>query len=177
MQQQVSVIGLILLVGAILALLGVFLDWVTFSGSGVSVSATGWDLTSGKLMGVDFMRNLVPLVVIILAVIVIVFAIMDFLGKGNQVMFAVLVIGIVVILLSFAAYDSFKSIFDMVGGIVPGGIGVDISMGIGIYVEFVAGAILIIASLLVLAGVIKEDDPVVSPAETAVIPEETNSNI
>ena len=155
---KISIVGILVLIGAVMALAAVFLDWVTitFNILDLSESGTGWDIFREN--GTDgapsrFMFNM-PVVVLALAAIAIILALLDFLGKGNSITnIVILIIGALIIALSFLTYNEFSAFFNELDPSGAWKAFIDIKMAIGLFIEFAAGAILILASVLKLAKV------------------------
>jgi len=146
MNFKMSYIGLIALIGAVLAIASVFLNWIVvdagFLGNG---SATGWDITDWN----NFDQSLYPMIVLILGIVAIVLAMLEFLGTGSQITrIIMLLLGVLVIVLGFLTYNGCVDYFGLFGEILD--------MGYGLYFEFAAGVALIIAPILGLAGVLDE---------------------
>ncbi|MCL2143179.1 MAG: hypothetical protein FWH44_02850 [Methanomassiliicoccaceae archaeon] len=153
MEQKISIFGILVIVGAVLALISVFLNWMDLSVPGVySDSATGWDIFIEE-NGTFFMK--MPLVIIVMAVSVILLGILDLMGKGQQVSnIAILIIGVLVIALSYLAYNAFEDLGKETLGVWWSL--VKVKMGYGIFLAFASGIIMIIAPILKMAKVLPE---------------------
>jgi len=133
---KMNTYGLLVMIGAIIALVAVFLAWI--SGFGESVS--GWKVYS-ELKGLDWRIN-IPLIVTILAIVCIVFALLEALEISfNDLVqkIMVMVIGALIVVLALLFIDGH---YDMAG--------------IGLYLEIVAGIILIVVPLLAILKVLPE---------------------
>ena len=154
MEMKISIFGILVIVGAVIALISVFLNWIDVSVPGLySDSGTGWDIFREE-NGTFFMK--MPLVVIVLAVIAIVLGILEFLGKGQQISnIVILVIGVLVIVLSYLAYNAFVDLGEETLGVWW--LLVKVKMGYGLFMTFASGIIMIIASILKMAKVLPDE--------------------
>jgi hypothetical protein len=154
MEQKINIFGLLVLIGAILALISVFLNWADISIplASYSDSASGFDIVREE-NGTSLM--MMPLVVILMAIIAIILGIMELQGKGLPISkIAMLVIGILVIVLSYLAYNAFLDLGKETLG--ADWAYVTAKMGFGIFMTFASGIILMLASILGLAKVLPE---------------------
>ena len=149
---KMSILGILVFIGAVIALASVFLNWGIMSFLGYTIPGTeiaGLDIAREE--GANFLMLLVW-VVIALAVIAIVLAIMEFLGKGMAASRAViLIMGILIIVLSYLAFVGASNFVDeMSSGLVQ------FKMQFGIYVAFIGGAIITLAAILGMAKALPE---------------------
>jgi len=138
---KMSYIGIIALIGAVLAIASVFLNWIVIDG--ISGGITGWEIFDdiGDLNDMYFL----PVIVLVLAVVAALLAVLEFMGKGSMMTrIVILIIGLLVIVLSYLTYN------DVVGDSPI------LEMGYGLYFEFAAAVALIIAPILCFAGVLDE---------------------
>ena len=146
MEFKISIFGLIALILAVVALIGVFLAWATAGG----YSATGWEFFTEDMDGAPWYAWL-PLVVLILSIVTALFAILGFIGieigDKQMTMILFIVLGALILILSYLTYNRFVDDIGASG----------IKMGAGIYVEIVAGAALIVTALLNMFGVLPEN--------------------
>jgi|GEM_PF-1701829 len=148
MNMKISIFGILLLVGAIIALAAIFLNWWSAYGVGI----TGWDFFA-KDGGAGELTSLyiVPLILLILAIVAILIALMEFTGIGaemNMIMKIVaIVVGILIIVLPIAMMMDIWS-------------GTPISwtefLAFGFWLEVAAGAIIAVAAVLSLLKVLPE---------------------
>ena len=144
---KMSYIGIIVLVGALIAMASVFMDWVVIDFLGKE-GVTGWDFYDEA--GDAFDQYLYPLIVLILGVVAIIMGILEFTGMGNTATRVItLILGVLVIVFSYLTYSGYMDMF-------PSGMEEFIDMGYGMYLEFVAGIMLIVAPILGIAGVLDE---------------------
>jgi uncharacterized membrane protein len=131
MKFKISTYGILLVVGGILALIGLFLDWTS--------TATGWSIFSET--GSDYKYYLMPVILLLLAVMAIGAGIDEFIGWGPMINKAVRVIAIVVGILIVAL-----SIF-LITDFVPFRIG---GLGLGFYLTAASGILIAFVSTLSL---------------------------
>jgi len=132
MKKKVSYIGIIALIGAMLSVMAVFLNWIT--AEVVDIGMSGWEL----YMGIEeFSQYFFPLIVLVSGVIAVVLAALEILDMGNEITrIAMLITGVLIIAFSFYTYYAFT---DDVGELA-----VAFDMGIGVFLEIIAGVILMI---------------------------------
>jgi hypothetical protein len=138
---KMSYIGIIALIGAVLAIASVFLNWIVIDGT--SGGITGWEIFDdiGDFNDMYFL----PVIVLVLAVVAALLAVLEFVGKGSMITrIIMLILGILIIVLSYLTYS------DVVGDSPI------LEMGYGLYFEFAAAVALIIAPVLCFAGVLDE---------------------
>jgi len=147
MNFKMSHIGIIALIGAVLAIAAVFLNWVVIDAGPLgSGSATGWEIFD---QGDKFDQFLYPLIVLILGIVAAVLAMLEFLGMGCPITRAVMIVlGILIIVFGFLTYSGYEDQLGPFGELLD--------MGYGMYFEFAAGIALIIAPVLCFAGVLEE---------------------
>jgi len=137
---KMSYVGIIVLLGALLALVGVFLDWYFVDITNMRVS--GWDIFD---LGDIYDLYYLPLIVLILAALALILGLLEFAGKSSPITRILLIVfGLLIAVLSFVVYN------DIVGDSNLA------EMGIGLYMEIIAGIMLILAPVLAMAGVLKE---------------------
>ena len=143
MNFKMSYVGLIALIGAVLAIASVFLNWAT----GINEGLSGWEMFD-DLEGFD--QYLYPIIVLALGIVAAVLAMLEFMDKGCQITrIIMLVVGILVAVFSFLTYNAFTDAF-------PKAIADTIDMGYGLYFEFAAAVALIIGPILCFMGVLEE---------------------
>ncbi|MDR0198497.1 MAG: hypothetical protein LBI08_01980 [Methanomassiliicoccaceae archaeon] len=139
METKMNMYGLLVLIAAVVALVAVFLAWT--SGGGFSI--TGWQYYNEWHALADIWEIYIPLIVLILAIVAIVFALLEFVGVSfNAMMQKVIVMVIGVLILLFVIIFANKMEFKY--------------MGIGIYLDLIAGILLIVVPLLALLKVLPE---------------------
>jgi len=101
MNFKISIYGILLVVGGIVALIGLFLDW--------TLTTTAWEIFSET--GSDYNYYLLPLILLLLAVVAIGAGIDEFIGWGptvNKIIRAVAVIaGITIVSISLFLLTDF----------------------------------------------------------------------
>ena len=142
MEFKMSYIGIIALIGAVLAIASVFLGWFVLDlGIFGKSDISGWEIfdDSGS-----YDLSYIPLVILIIGIVAALLAVLEFAGMGSMITrIVLLVLGVLVIALAYYLYSDINEsgIFDM---------------GVGMYLEFAAGIALIIGPLLGIVGVIDE---------------------
>ena len=139
MEFKMSLLGIIVLVGVILAIVALALTWV----SGLGMSFSGFDYIEAAMKTSGAPIDLyIPLICLILAIVALVMALLEFLGMGNMMFtrIPVMVIGLLIVMLCvYMARD-----------------GLD-GAKIGFYLEIVAGIVLLIAPLLSILKILPEE--------------------
>jgi len=139
MEFKMSILGIIVLVGAILAIVALALTWM----SGGGISATGFDFIDLIMKySISEFEIYVPLICLILAIVALVMALLEFLGMGNMMItrIPVMVIGLLIVVLCiFMARDDFAVVT------------------IGFYLEVIAGIVIFIAPLLSILKILPEE--------------------
>ena len=145
MNFKMSYIGLIALIGAVLAIASVFLSWVSIEVINWEISGWGlFDETKG------FDQYLYPIIVLVLGIVAAVLAMLEFAGKGCTITrIIMLVVGVLIAVFGFLTYDAFTEGF-------PDFIADTTHMGYGLYFEFAAAVALIIGPILCFMGVLEE---------------------
>jgi hypothetical protein len=137
MEFRPNIYGILLMVAGLVALISVFLAWVSFWGFSIS----GWEFFNDYGFIDDWKTN-IPLIVMILAIVAIVFALLEFTGISFDAQIQriiVMMIGALIVVLTFIFVDGE---FDYVG--------------IGMYLAIIAGLLLVIVPLLVMLRVLPE---------------------
>ena len=140
MEFKMSLLGIIVLVGAVLTIIGLALAWFSFGG--FEISGFKWisELLSDST-GATW-EAWVPLICLILAIVAIVLALLEFLGMGNMMMtrIPVMVLGLLIVVLSVvSARDGFDA------------------AGIGFYLVVISGIVLLVAPLLSILKILPEE--------------------
>jgi len=138
MNFKVTAYGALLLVGALIALISMFLNWID-----VGIGAvTGWEIFSDRLG--DY--YVIPIALFVLSMMVIGAAIDEFIGRFDSIRTAlraiVLIIGIVIILLSLVLVSD---------GFATSGWAEYVA--IGFYMAVAAGALIAVSAVLSLLKV------------------------
>jgi len=139
MEFKMSLLGIIVLVGAILAIVAMALAWS--SGAGWSISGFDAIEFAMKTSGVPW-DAYIPLICLILAIVALVMALLEFLGMGNMMFtrIPVMVIGILIVVLCiYSARDDFSY------------------AGIGFYLVVISGIVLLVAPLLSILKILPEE--------------------
>jgi hypothetical protein len=148
MDFKMSYIGIIVLIGALIAMASVFMDWAVAEFMGNKEGITGWDFYDEGKDAFD--QYLYPMIILILGVVAIIMGILEFTGMGNTVTRVItLILGVLVIVFSYLTYSGYLDLF-------PAAMEEFIDMGYGIYLEFLAGIMLIVAPVLGLTGFLDE---------------------
>lgn len=142
MSFKASYVGIFALIFGIIAVVAVFLDWGSFTWAFGSGAYSGWEIF-------DFDMNFYSLIVLALGVISALLGICDIAGIGSRsgrgnMIWGVLfmVFGVLVIALSYLAYSDISDSMDMLN--------LNVKMAYGLYIEFIAGAGMIISGILAL---------------------------
>ena len=132
MKKKVSYIGIIALIASMIAVLAVFTEWIVTDIEDIGMS--GWEL----YMGVeDLFQYFFPLIVLVSGVIAVVLAALEILDMGNEITrIAMLITGVLIIAFSFYTYYALC--------LEVGELAVGFNMWIGVFLEIIAGVILII---------------------------------
>ena len=140
MNFKVTAYGALLLVGALVALISIFLNWIDIG----TEAWTGWEIFSDRFEN----YYVVPIVLFVLAMMVIGAAIDEFIGRFDSIRTVlraiVLIIGVVIILLSLILASN--------GFSVPGWMG---DVAIGFYMAVAAGALITVSAILSLPKVLQ----------------------
>ena len=126
--------GIISLIGGVLAVVAVFMEWVD------GLGYNGWDYFDilSKIDGAP-VSTYVPLIIVILGAIAAIIALLDIVGAGGGARLLPLIIGILVIVLPFWMFiDIYPSL--SIADVL------DIFDGIGFYLLLAAGVIMIIGA-------------------------------
>jgi hypothetical protein len=139
MEFKMNILGLIFLVGGLLALISIFLNWWSVSFLGVTLASfTGLDfITDGGGAEQFYM-----IMVLVLAIAAIVLALLEFMGMGNMIMtrIPVIVAGALIVVFSILTMkDDFGN------------------ASIGFYLAVIAGIVLLIAPLLNILKILPEE--------------------
>jgi len=149
MNFKMSYVGILVLVGALIAMASVFMDWAVMEYLGNKEGIKGWDFYDE--VGDIFDQHLYPMIVLILGIVAILMGVLEFTGMGNTVTRVItLILGVLVIVFSYLTYSGYIDLATSFG------MEDFVSMGYGMYLEFVAGILLIVAPILGLAGVLDE---------------------
>lgn len=132
---DIKVLGAI---GGIIALIGVFLPWLTVSVMGVELSASGWE-------AYDLAGEIAPILVLVLAIITIAVAVFtkDMIQKAG-----VTILGLITLIVG-AYYIMY--IGDVAAGL-SGFAEVSVSAGYGLYAVVIGGIIALVGGLMAYKG-------------------------
>jgi len=146
MNMKISIFGILLLVAGILAAVALFLDWWSVTFLGVKASVTGWEFFSD---GDGYRFAFIPVVLLVLAIVTILGALLEFTGLAADmnmiIKIVAIVVGILIIVLSMVVISDGFSYSGWAE-----------NLAIGFYLSVVAGALIAVASLLSLLKVLPE---------------------
>ena len=150
-----QIIGILAIIGAIIALIGVFLPWETLSGYGYSTSATGWDfLTESDAEGIkQVLTKYAPILLVIGGILTLIIFALNFVKSVNVNKYVPLISLIVMILALIFTIVAVITINDDTGS----AIGVSVSIGYGLWICLVGVILAVISPIIAL---IKREDPV-----------------
>jgi len=135
MEIKINYIGIIALIGAMLAVLAMFLNWIT--SDFLDMGLTGWELYKGD----EFGQYLSSIFVLAFGVVAVVLAALEFLSLGNRIIrITIFFLGVLILMFSFSTYGIFIEDMGLFRKLF--------SMGYGILLEFVAGVTLMAASVI-----------------------------
>ena len=136
MKFKLSIYGILLLIGGILAVIALFLSWYVYSGG----STTGWEIFTAGGSGLSF----IPVVLLILSIMVIGAAIDEFIVRfasiGTILKVIALVLGVLITVLPIVLLQSIEIGFA--------------SAAVGFYSTLVAGILVAVSALLSLLKVL-----------------------
>ena len=141
MEMKIRVVTLIALIGALIALIGVFLPWISETFMGITISMNGWDLmTLDGASGTEQTCMMIGFVMIIVALVLIILDIVDVkLADAKIMQIVTIIVGLLILVLYFVAV---KDGFDV--------------LAYGGYLTLVGGAIIAVAGILGVTGIIEE---------------------
>jgi len=120
--------------GGIIAIVGVFLPWVTASVLGVGISVSGWDAYST-------LGSYEPLIVLIVAIVTLLVAVLT---KGMIQKWGTTIFGLITLILG--AYYAMN--VASVAGDAAQFVGVTVSVGYGLYLVIVGGIVALIGGIM-----------------------------
>ena len=142
MEIKIKTLTLIALIGALVALIGVFLPWISDSIMGIiPISMSGWDMiTMDGASGTEHTCMIIAFVMIIVALLLAILDIVDVkLADAKIMQIITLIVGVlIVVLIIIAVKDGFDQL--TYGG----------------YMSIIGGALVAVAGVLGIAGVVKE---------------------
>ena len=153
--QKKQIIGILAIIGAIIALIGVFLPWETIGGYGMSTSASGWDfLTDFDADGfMDILTKYAPILCVIGGILTLIIFIMNFIESVKLNKFVPLISIIIMILAMIFCIVAVVDINDNTGSAV----GITVSIGYGLWICLVGTILAVIAPII---AIIKREDAV-----------------
>jgi len=135
--RYVSIGAVVGFVGGILALIGAFIAWETISSPIVNLSTTGWDIGNGGK------------IITFLGIVAIAVALAWILALRLPMPGVILiVVGVLVALVGIANYFSVTDDVNAGNALLPG----STSLGIGVYVDILAGVVIAIGGVLGLVS-------------------------
>lgn len=153
MEFKMSYVGIIGVIFGIIALVSVFLGWLTVDIFGETDTASGWELFSDVDGAPDSYFRWFPLLALIMGVIALIVYALEFVGMGNNITRIVgIVLGVLVIVFAYMGYSEMVSTMN---DLMPG-IDEFIKMAYGLYVAIIAGIGLAIAGVLGFLKVLPE---------------------
>ena len=141
MEMKIKMLTLIALIGALVALIGVFLPWMSDSFMGITISMSGWDMiTMDGASGTEHTCMIIAFVMIIVALLLAILDIVDVkLADAKIMQIITLIVGVlIVVLIIIAVKDGFDQL--TYGG----------------YMSIIGGALVAVAGVLGITGVVKE---------------------
>jgi len=156
--QMKQIIGILAIIGAIIAIIGVFLPWETLSvvvaGYGDSTSVSGWKfLTEFDADGIkDVLTKYAPVLCIIGGVLTLIIFIMNFIESVKINKYVPLISMIVMILALVFCIVAVIDINDDTGSLL----GVTVSIGYGLWICLIGVILAVITPIIAL---IKREDP------------------
>ncbi|MCL2143165.1 MAG: hypothetical protein FWH44_02780 [Methanomassiliicoccaceae archaeon] len=140
MEFKMNLFWLLMLVAGILAIAGVFLDWLSLWGNGV----TGWDFFSDGTEYDGGFRYYMPVVSLVLGVLVLILALLELMDISVPISkIIVIVLGILVIIMPFITMSEFDGFMDY--------------LGTGFWVEVVAGALMVVLPILSIMEILPDE--------------------
>jgi len=143
MNFKVTAYGVLLLVGAMVVLISLFLNWIDIG----TEAWTGWEIFSDRFEN----YYVIPIVLFVLAMMVVGAAIDEFIGRFNSIRTVlraiVLIIGVVIILLSLILASNGFSVTGWMD-----------DAAIGFYMAVAAGAFIAVSAILSLLRVFPESE-------------------
>jgi len=141
MEMKIKTLTLIALIGALVALVGIFLPWMSESFMGITISMSGWDMiTLDGASGTEYMCMILGFVMIIVALLLAILDIVDVkLADAKIMQILTLIVGaLIVVFILIAVKDGFDV------------------LTYGAYMSIVGGVLVVLAGILGIAGVVKE---------------------
>lgn len=157
--QKKQIIGILAIIGALIAIIGVFLPWETVSavvpGYSDSTSASGWDfLTNGDPDGIkDVLTKYAPVLCIIGGILTLIIFLLNFVQSVKVNKYIPVISLIVMILALIFCIVAVVNINDETGSML----GVTVSIGYGLWICLIGVILAVISPIIAL---IKREDPV-----------------
>ena len=153
MEIKIKIASLLALVGAFIALIALFMPWMTFKGPGGSFGATGWDLITDSAGAA---ATTFALIALVLAIIVLLLAIISILNvkiaDKKTIGILMCVLGLVIVIMTYlAVWDQEMALENL------GYTSVTLSYGAGMFISMIGGVLVMVAGILDATGIIKEE--------------------
>ena len=148
-ESKFNALGIIALVGALLMVVGVFLNWVEITGTILGFSSTetmtGWDIINEEDAGEIFEYSFAPIAVLILGIVSLLFTIVPMvkIGKAGKALGALsLLLAIIAVILCVLFLT------DVTSGVGGEYASLTSSAGAGLYLSLVGGIVVVIGEML-----------------------------
>jgi amino acid transporter len=157
--QKKQIIGILAIIGALIAIIGVFLPWETVkivaAGYGETTSASGWDfVTDFDADGIkDVLTKYAPVLCIIGGILTLIIFLLNFVQSVKVNKYIPVISLIVMILALIFCIVAVIDINDNTGSLL----GVTVSIGYGLWICLIGVILAIISPIIAL---IKREDPV-----------------
>ncbi len=153
MKSKVNLIGIIGIIGAILMVVGVFLNWVDITGSALGFSKTfsytGWEVFNEDAFG-DVAYNYAPIAVLACGIIALIATILPVAYNNAKVSKILGALALVLAIVSIILMMLFRG--DIVDGIDLGGIvGASVDVAYGFWIAIAGAALTIIGGIADIA--------------------------
>ena len=150
MELKIKVVTLIALIGALIAFIGVFMDWVSILGF---TGGSGWEMITEDMDGANAkIFAIISFVLIIVALLLAILDIVDVKLADVKIMQIVtIVVGLLIAVMVFLAVNDIMSLMKDMGAPDDA-----LSYGIGFFLSLIGGVVVALAGILGITGVVKE---------------------